>query len=502
MRYFEWTTSQNIKTGQIPQELPDDLCELTLHEASALIRYRLISSRALVETWLDRINCNPQFNAFISIDAPAALQKADEYDRHLENGGKHLPLGGVPIAVKDNIHVVGFTNTAGTPALAGFFPQTNAPVVASLLEAGAIVIGKTNMHELAFGTSGYNTAFHVPNVTGIRNAFDHSRIAGGSSSGSGSAVGARLIPAALGTDTGGSIRQPSSLNGCVGFRPTVGRYSCEGITPISPTRDTPGPMTRSVQDVILMDSIITGASPAQPPATETIRLGILKEFWDEVSDPVLQITHTALKKIQATGVQVVWVSLPDIFELNGAVSMPIALYECRSALAEYLLTNDTGLDIEDVAAAISSPDVREIFERFVLPGRLEEHGGKPVDLEQAYITAIEQGRPLLIEKIHSLFEEHQLHALVHPTTPDLAIKSEPQATRFEAFARMIRNADPASNAGMPSISLPAGLSINEGLPIGIEFDGLPGSDSQLLAIASVMEDVLGRESSPLQKNTC
>jgi len=476
--------------------LPEHLWELTLTEAAALVRHRHITSRSLVEAWLSRIADFSQLNAFISVDAAAALAQADSYDRYLEAGGDPLPLGGVPIAVKDNIQVVGFANTAGTPALSNFFPKRNAKVIEPLLRAGAIVVGKTNMHELALGTSGYNTAFHSPGVIGVRNAFDHSCIAGGSSSGSGSAVGARLVPAALGTDTGGSIRQPGAVNGCVGYRPTVGRYPVDGITPISPTRDTPGPITRSVEDVVLLDSIITGALPAEASAAESIRLGVVDQLWADLSEPVRRLTEEALRKLEQQGVQLVRVSMPEIFEMNHAVSMPLALHECRSALTEYLLANETGVSFDELVAGVSSPDVRTIFEDYILPGRLGELEGQSMDLEQAYVTAMKDARPKLIQIFELLFKEHQLDAIIHPTTPDLAIKSEPAATSFEAFARMIRNADPASNAGMPGISLPVGVSQQEGLPVGIEIEGLPGSDEQLMSIASFIESVLGRGPSP------
>ena len=476
--------------------LPENLWELTLTEASAMVRHRQITSRKLVETWLSRIADFSQLNAFISVDAAAALKQADSYDQYLEAGGDPLPLGGVPIAVKDNIQVVGFANTAGTPALSKFFPKRNARVIEPLLKAGAIVVGKTNMHELAFGTSGYNTAFHSPGVIGVRNAFDHSCSAGGSSSGSGSAVGARLVPAALGTDTGGSIRQPGAVNGCVGFRPTVGRYPVDGITPISPTRDTPGPITRSVEDVVLLDSIITGALPVEAPAAESIRLGVVDQLWADLSEPVSALTQDALRKLEQHGVQLVRVSMPEIFEMNHAVSMPLALHECRSALTEYLSANEAGVSFDELVAGISSPDVRPIFEEYILPGRLGELEGQPVDLEQAYVTAMKDARPKLIQRFDLLFKEHQLDAIIHPTTPDLAIKSDPAASSFEAFARMIRNADPASNAGMPGISLPAGLSQQEGLPVGIEIEGLPGSDARLLNRAKIIESILGRGPTP------
>lgn len=164
---------------------------------------------------------------------------------------------GILIAVKDNIHVEGFPNSAGTPALANFKPQSSAPIIQKLIDHGAIIVGKTNMHELAFGVTGYNTAMHIEGVVGTRNAVNPLHIAGGSSSGSAVAVAAGMVPIAIGTDTGASVRLPSALNGCAGFRPTVGRYSQNSITPISHTRDTAGPIAHTVSDIILIDQLIT-----------------------------------------------------------------------------------------------------------------------------------------------------------------------------------------------------------------------------------------------------
>jgi mandelamide amidase len=478
--------------------LPADFYELTGIETAKLICSKTVTSRQLVEGWLARIETHKALNAFISVDAHAALAQADAYDQGMQQGKPCLPLGGVPIAIKDNIQVKGFANSAGTPALAGFYPKTNAPIVDRLIAAGAIVIGKTNMQELAYGTSGYNTAFHEPGVVGVRNAYDPTRIAGGSSSGSASAVGARLVPMALGTDTGGSIRQPCALNGCVGFRPTVGRYSQQGITPISHTRDTAGPMTRSVEDVVLLDQVITGLKPVVPPKAAAIRLGVPAEFWRDLDPEVAATADRALKKLEAAGFQLVPVSIPGVFELDAKVGMPIALYEGKSDLQHYLAVSGSGVSIEALAQQISSPDVREIFHRFITPQKLPDANGNLVDLAPAYDWAINKGVPALMQMYQRVVQDNRLDALVFPTTPDVAIKSEPEATTFAAFARMIRNADPGSNARMPGLTLPIGLGLRSGLPVGLEIDGLPDTDAQLLAIGLTLQSVLGRQAGPTQ----
>jgi mandelamide amidase len=478
--------------------LPADFYELTGVETAKLICSKTVTSRQLVEGWLARIETHKALNAFISVDARGALAQADAYDQGLQQGKPCLPLGGVPIAIKDNIQVKGFANTAGTPALANFYPKASAPIVDRLIAAGAIVIGKTNMQELAYGTSGYNTAFHEPGVVGVRNAYDPTRIAGGSSSGSASAVGARLIPIALGTDTGGSIRQPCALNGCVGFRPTVGRYSQQGITPISHTRDTAGPMTRSVEDVVVLDQVITGLKPLVPPKATAIRLGVPAEFWQDLELDVAVIADQALKKLEAAGFQLVPVSMPGVFELNAKVGMPIALYEGKADLQRYLVISGSGVSIETLARQISSPDVHEIFHRFITPQKLPDANGNLVDLEPAYDWAINKGVPALKQIYQSVVQDNRLDALVFPTSPEVAIKSEPQATTFAAFARMIRNADPGSNARMPGLTLPIGLGPRSALPVGLEIDGLPDSDAHLLAIGLTMQSFFGRQAGPVQ----
>jgi Asp-tRNA(Asn)/Glu-tRNA(Gln) amidotransferase A subunit family amidase len=478
--------------------LPADFYELTGIYAAKLICSKTVTSRQLVEGWLARIETHKALNSFISVDARAALAQADAYDQSMQQHKPCLPLGGVPIAIKDNIHVKGFANSAGTPALANFYPNASAPIVDRLIAAGAIVIGKSNMQELAYGTSGYNTAFHEPGVVGVRNAYDPTRIAGGSSSGSASAVGARLVPIALGTDTGGSIRQPCALNGCVGFRPTVGRYSQQGITPISHTRDTAGPMARSVEDVVLLDQVITGLKPLVAPKAAAIRLGVPAEFWQDLEPEVAVVADLALKKLEAAGFQLVPISMYGVFELDAKVGMPIALYEGKTDLQRYLAISGSGVSIETLASQISSPDVREIFDRFITPQKIPDPNGNLVDLAPAYDWAINTGMPALKQMYLRVIQDNRLDALVFPTSPEVAIKSEPQATTFAAFARMIRNADPGSNARMPGLTLPIGLGPRSALPVGLEIDGLPDSDGHLLAIGLAMQSVFGRQAGPAQ----
>ena len=252
-----------------------DLDVLTASQAAADLCAGKFTSAALVTGVLERAKARADLNAFITLDEAGSLKAAKAADAARKRRAACKPLDGVPIAVKDKIHVAGLPSTAGSPALKNFLPKADAPVVAKLRAAGAIVIGKTNMHELAFGISGYNTAFNTGAAPGVRNAYDSSKIAGGSSAGNGAAIGARIVSAALGTDTGGSVRIPCALNACVALRPSVGRYSQSGIAPISHTRDTAGPMAASMADVALLDRLIGGGAMAKPADLKKVRLGMV-----------------------------------------------------------------------------------------------------------------------------------------------------------------------------------------------------------------------------------
>jgi Asp-tRNA(Asn)/Glu-tRNA(Gln) amidotransferase A subunit family amidase len=187
-----------------------DLDQLTATQAAADLCAGKITSKALTTAALARAKAKPELNAFITLDEAGAMKAAEAFDAGRKKGSCK-PLGGVPVVIKDNIEVAGLPASAGTPALKGFVPKKDAPVAAKLRAAGAIIIGKANMHELAFGISGYNGAFKTGTEPGVRNAYDATKIAGGSSSGTGAAVGARIVTAGLGTDTGGSVRVPCAL---------------------------------------------------------------------------------------------------------------------------------------------------------------------------------------------------------------------------------------------------------------------------------------------------
>ncbi len=471
---------------------PAQLDTLTAADAAQLISERKVSSEALVHACLARIETQDHLNAFITVNAEQALAQAKAWDKHLAGGGAPLPLGGVPVAVKDNIHVAGLPNTAGTPALKNFVPKTTAPVIQRLIDAGAIIIGKCNMHELAFGVTGYNAAYHTPAIKGVRNAHDVSRIAGGSSSGSAVAVAAGMAPVAIGTDTGASVRQPCALNGCVGFRPTTGRYSKAGITPLSHTRDTAGPMARNVADIALLDSLMAGGEVLLPKPARTIRLGIAPWFWQKLDEEVSQQAHAALARLHDAGVTLVAVEMPGLEEANAAVSFPVVMHEGKHDLIDYLQAHDTRLTLQDIVQHIASPDVRAIFEHVIVPGLIPDNDGNLVPLTPLYQQAVSQGIGRLIALYERTFHDHQLDGLIFPTSPVVAPLANDEVSSAENFARLIRNVDPGSNARLPGLTLPVGVGAASRLPVGLEIDGLPGSDAQILAIGATLEQILAQ----------
>ncbi|MTH76931.1 amidase family protein [Paracoccus aestuariivivens] len=451
-----------------------------------------ITAVAAVQQALDAITGWSELNALAHSNAVAALARAAKVDAGEVSG----PLAGLPIVVKDNIQVAGLPAAAATPGLQDAIAKSDAPVLAKLVEAGAIVVATTNMHELAFGISGYNPTYQAGSEVGVRNPYDLTRFAAGSSSGTGAFVGAGAVAAGLGTDTGGSVRLPAAINGVSGLRPTLGRYPGQGLVPISRTRDTAGVLAASVSDIELMDRVITGDAEVQPVSLQGLKLGLGAEFLAGLDADVQAVWDQVKAQLEAAGVEFVTVDVAEIFDLNHQVSFPVCFGEAGDHLRDYLAAYVPGKTIEDVVAAMASPDVRATYESFVLPGKLPTPDGQLVDIAPIYRHAIEVARPALIAAYVKLFAESGVEAVIFPTTPLVATTQGPEASAPEVFGSFIRNADPSSNAGIPGLSLAAGLGPVTGLPVGIELDGPEGSDRRLLAIGMAIESLLGRTSLP------
>src|SRR5262245_64907348 len=250
------------------------VCELGLRELAQAIAAGELTAEALAEELLTRCARASALNAFISLEPERVRAAARAADKRRRQGDALGPLHGVPLAIKDNIDAVDYPTTAGTPGLAAHRPKRNAPVLQRLLDAGALVLGKANLQELAYGPTSNNAALGA-----VRKPYNPTRIPGGSSGGTAAAVAARLSPGGLGTDTAGSVRVPGSLCGITTFRPSTLRWPQAGIVPISHTRDTAGPMTRSIADCVLLDGLVTGGPTEIAPANlKGLRLGVPRGY--------------------------------------------------------------------------------------------------------------------------------------------------------------------------------------------------------------------------------
>ena len=455
-----------------------EIAHWTASQALREIREGRISAREYAEALLAECERGAGLNAFIHLDPERVLDAAS---RAAARGGR---LAGLPVPVKDNFDTADMPTTGGTPGLRGHRPARNAPVLRRLIDAGACIMGKLNMHELAFGITSNNGAFGP-----ARNPHDPDRIPGGSSGGSGAAVAARMAPVAMGTDTGGSVRIPAALCGVAGLRPTAGRYSQQGIVPISNTRDTAGPLARSVEDLALFDSAIAGVPDELPDVPlEGARIGVPRaHFYDNLHPDTARVADETLAALAAAGAVLVEADMPEVPKLDEAAGFPIALYETVVALNRYLSESGLDLDFAGLAGAAASPDVAGLLQSLATP-----EGAVP---EPVYREAVTKTRPALQAAYADWFAANDAVAAIFPTAPLPAAPIGDDETvelngeRVPTFLTFIRNTGPSSVAGIPGVTLPAGLSA-DGLPIGMELDGPAGSDRALLALSAAVEAVL------------
>jgi Asp-tRNA(Asn)/Glu-tRNA(Gln) amidotransferase A subunit family amidase len=467
----------------------------TAAELVASIRAKKISAVSAVRAALESAEQMKDLNAFIVLNRDGALAAAAQVDAGKMTGA----LAGLPIIVKDNINTADLPTSGGTPALQNARPSRNAPSLQKLLDAGAIVIGKANMHELAFGITSTNlSSFAGP----VKNPYDKTRIPGGSSGGTAAAIAARIVTCGLGSDTGGSTRVPAALTGTVGLRPSVGNggaqrryYDANLVVPISHTRDTVGPMGRTVADVALLDAVITGTPMASAEPLRGKRLGIPASFWTGLDRDLESVAIAARAKLADAGVVMVDIDMPGLFEQNGKVSFPVALHEPVADIPAYLRASGIeGITLADIAAKVASPDVQGAF------------GAITADVfGAAYPDVMSVQRPALQKIYEAYFRDHKLDGILFPTTiaPAPVIDMEKGSSEMSVnggapaptFDTMIRNTDPGSNAGLPGLSLFAGMTA-AGLPVGLEIDGPVGSDTKLLGLGLSIEAILGSAPPP------
>ncbi len=459
-----------------------DVSSMTVRDIQRALSNGEITSATLMQSYLENASRSRDLNAFISVGEESALKSAKDADTRIGVNKDYPPLLGIPIVVKDNIHVAGMTNTAGTPSLLNYVPETSNPIVEKLQAAGAFVLGKTNMHELAFGVTSNNAHFGA-----VGNPHNESMFAGGSSGGTAAAIAAGLAPAGLGTDTGGSVRIPAALTGIVGYRPSSGLYDSSAVTPISSTRDTVGLMARDVSDVILLHEIIVGERVPAFKIVTKIRLGVPRDyFFNNLDVELAEVVDNALAELQNAGITLVETDIHGIADLILATGFPIVLHEVVRELPEYLDAQGTNVSYEELASKTASADVKSIF------GMLADGG--PID-DEAYAAALE-ARKTMQQLMQQYFASNNLDGMIFPTTilparpksgSDETVELNGQ--RVPTFPAYIQNTEQATIAGLPSISIPVGMTAS-GLPVGLDLEGPAGADAIILAVALAIEEIL------------
>ena len=436
-----------------------------------------ISPVDLVKAALGRIEKHDgKIKAFITVCAEQALEAARSAEAEISAGRYRGPLHGIPISLKDLVSTRGIRTTAGSKILANWIPQADATIVQRLKDAGAIILGKANQHEFAYGPTGVN-----PHYGTAQNPWDPSRIPGGSSSGSGSSVAHALSWGSIGTDTGGSVRIPASLMGLVGLKPTYGLVSRVGIVPLAWSLDHAGPMTRTVADAALMLQVIAGHDPQDPTSrsrrfpdysqalqgdVKGLRVGLVKEYLDSpMEEGIQQATMAFAGRLEGLGAKVEEISLPQL-KYASVLSFLIMASEATAYHRAYMKTRaaDYGQDIR----------IRLGLGQFVLATQ--------------YIQA-QRVRRMLYRHIQEAFERFDL--LLTPTLPITAPRIEEREILFggksvDVRPLLTRFTRAFNVTGHPALSLPGGLCPS-GLPIGIQLIGRPFEEEALLRLGHAYE---------------
>jgi aspartyl-tRNA(Asn)/glutamyl-tRNA(Gln) amidotransferase subunit A len=449
----------------------DDIAHLGVRELGRRLAARELAAVELTRHYLERIDeHNAELNAFVTVDADYSLAQAREADRTLAAGDRHHPLTGIPVALKDNIPTAGLRTTAGSRVLDDWVPDTDPPIVERLRSCGAVVIGKTNLHEFGYGGTSENEHFGP-----VRNPWDPRRVAGGSSGGSAAAVAGGLAAAAVGTDAAGSVRVPAGHCGTVGFKPTYGRVPTAGLIPLGWSLDHVGAITRTVWDAELLQNAMSGRRRQRPdhlgvgpPPVDGLRVGLPRRYAFEGVDPgVADRVRNAVDALTALGVTVEEVDVPGLALATAAVYTIIA-GEARAYHSRWWPER-----IEDYGA-----DVR---------GKLEAAARRSAD---DYVQA-HRVRAQIVEALAAALEE--VDAIVTPTAPlppQLVGQKEVTVggrrlptTGGGVFTRLTA---PFNLSGGPAISVPCGLT-SAGLPVGLQIASAPGRDELVLRLAAAYE---------------
>ncbi len=477
--------------------MTEPLWELTAERAIGLIGGGELSAEELTAAFADRAGNDP-WAAFLAIDREGALERA----RRIDAATERPPLAGVPIGIKDVLSTRDLVTTAGSRILEGFRPVYTATCVERVEEAGAVVLGKTNMDEFAMGSSTENSGYGPS-----RNPWDPDRVPGGSSGGSAACVAARQVPWSLGSDTGGSIRQPAALCGIVGMKPTYGAVSRYGLIAFASSLDQVGPLARTVRDTALLLSHIVGHDPMDSTSLEWrepivlpdaervdgLRVGYVEELMGEgVQVGVRTSVRAALDRIEDLGGTLTPVSLPNT-EHGLATYYLIAPAECSANLARFdairfgAAPPEAGGLVEQYERARGEGFGREVKRRIML-GTFALSSG----YYDAYYGQAQRVRTLIVRDFARAFE--QVDILASPTSPTVAFplgeRTDDPYSMYLADVCTI----PVSLAGLPAISIPCGLS--EGLPVGLQLTGPAFSENRLLDVAHALEAAIGFDERP------
>jgi len=475
----------------------DELITMTAAELSAAMAVGDVSAADITEAHLDRIAAvDDRVKAFLHVAADDARARAREVDARRKAGEPLGPLAGVPVAVKDLFTTIGMPTTCGSKILGDWHPPYESTITQRLRNAGAILIGKTNMDEFAMGSSTENSGFGPSH-----NPWDLAKVPGGSSGGSAAAVAAHMAPLALGTDTGGSIRQPAAVCGIVGTKPTYGGSSRYGVVAFASSLDTPGPLGRTVLDTALLHEVMSGHDPMDstsinapvPPVVEAarhgdvagLRIGVVTEFAGDGYQPGVMARFTeAVELLESLGAKVTEISCPH-FKYALPAYYLIAPSEASSNLARfdgmrYGLRTGSG-SAEEVMAATRAAGFGAEVKRRIMLGTYALSSG----YYDAYYGKAQQVRTLIIQDFDAAFG--QVDVLVSPATPTTAFPIGERADDPMAMYLADLCTIPTDLAGNAAISVPCGLADEDGLPAGLQVMAPPLADDRLYRVAAAVE---------------
>jgi len=476
--------------------LANELHQLTIHEAHELLKQRKISSTELTKSVLKRLaEVEGKVHACVTIVEDFALQEAEKVDECIRTGHATTPLTGIPVLIKDVMCTRGIRTTCSSKMLENFIPPYDATVIEKLKARKAVIVGKTNMDEFAMGSSTEHSAFFP-----THNPWDLSRVPGGSSGGSAAGVAADETIYALGSDTGGSVRQPAALCSVVGLKPTYGRVSRFGLVAFASSLDQIGPLTKDVTDCALVMNAVAGHDPKDStsvsypvpdytqqliPDIKGLRIGIPKEYFVEgMQGEVRAALQAAISRLQEMGAEIDWeVSLPHT-KYALAIYYILAPSEASANLARYDGVK-YGFSERNAASVIEATERTRQFgfgtevKRRIMLGTYALSAG----YYDAYYVKAQKVRTLIKREFDQVFEEYD--ALVTPTSPIVPFKlGEKLEDPMQMYLSDICTL-PMNIAGIPAISIPAGFADN--LPIGMQIIGKPFSEQTLLRIAFAYE---------------